>query len=449
MKKCSKCNIEKELSEFYKDKRTKSGCTSRCKDCLKIDTKEYNENNKEKRLEYKREYRKSEKHKQYQENYQREYYLNNKEDIEAKRKEYIENNKEEYIARIKAWVKNTTDKQSKYKERRRNSSYEYYLNNKEKVNAKSREYYENNKHEILINKNEYKMKRYNEDIIFRCSVNIRSSIRQCFKKNTLIYNHYVAMLIDILKKTILMNKSEIIETLGKFDNDTNFRFDALQHKYTYNNEHFISVTQFISKFHTKFDSEKWSKIKAAERGITKAEILAEWKEKNDRANIIGTSLHNYVEGYFKEEYQKIPIDKDVINRINKFNIIYSEHLHKLEPIKFEQRIFSKKYKIAGMIDSLFMYQDKIICVDWKTNKDFTDDNHPKGKYENLLYPFDFLYKNHQNEYSIQISMYMLILKEYGIDVRQGYLLHIGPETDAKIYKCLNLTELLEEYLNKE
>jgi membrane-associated protease RseP (regulator of RpoE activity) len=39
-----------------------------------------------------------------------------------------------------------------------------------------------------------------------------------------------------------------------------------------------------------------------------------------------------------------------INRINKFNVIYAKHLHKLEPLKFEVRVFSKKWKIAGMID---------------------------------------------------------------------------------------------------
>lgn len=37
-KKCSKCNIEKDVSEFNKSNRPRDkGCVSRCRDCLKID----------------------------------------------------------------------------------------------------------------------------------------------------------------------------------------------------------------------------------------------------------------------------------------------------------------------------------------------------------------------------------------------------------------------------
>lgn len=39
MKICTKCNIEKPLSEFYKNKTKKDGLTSYCKDCKRI----YNE----------------------------------------------------------------------------------------------------------------------------------------------------------------------------------------------------------------------------------------------------------------------------------------------------------------------------------------------------------------------------------------------------------------------
>lgn len=40
MKICSKCLIEKEYSEFYKDLVQASGLTCRCKECIKLDVKE-------------------------------------------------------------------------------------------------------------------------------------------------------------------------------------------------------------------------------------------------------------------------------------------------------------------------------------------------------------------------------------------------------------------------
>lgn len=234
----------------------------------------------------------------------------------------------------------------------------------------------------------------------------------------------------------------VLSLLESYD-DPNFKFDPIKHKYTYEGEHFISVTQFISRFHKEFDQDFWSKKKAEQGGVEQSEILEQWKKINDRANEIGTATHNWIENYFNGIYQPLPTDLDVVDRINKFNKIYATHLYKLTPLKFEQRIFSRKWKIAGMIDSLFLYKDKVIIVDWKTNKNFTIRN---GYDEKLLYPFEQWDKCHLAEYSIQLSMYALILKEIGIDVKVGYLTYIGPNDDAQIHKCFDFTTLIENYL---
>lgn len=41
MKICTKCNVEKELSEFYKDKSKKDGLSSSCKECKTAQNKAY------------------------------------------------------------------------------------------------------------------------------------------------------------------------------------------------------------------------------------------------------------------------------------------------------------------------------------------------------------------------------------------------------------------------
>ena len=242
-------------------------------------------------------------------------------------------------------------------------------------------------------------------------------------------------------------KDLILEKLNDF-NDPEFKFNAKYHKYTYLDEQFISVTTFIQKFHKPFETEFWSKKKAEQAGVPQEWILKEWKHKNDYANDIGTQTHNWIEDYYNQIWKPLPSNEDVIHRINKFNKVYAKKLHKLEPLKFEVRVFSKKWKIAGMIDSLFLYKGKIYILDWKTNRDFTDDNHKKGKYEKLLEPFEDIYKNHLNEYSIQLSMYALILEEWGFEVGGAYLVHIGPgDEEAELYKVVDMREKLKSILN--
>jgi ATP-dependent exoDNAse (exonuclease V) beta subunit len=230
--------------------------------------------------------------------------------------------------------------------------------------------------------------------------------------------------------------------------DIKFEFDPVAHRYTYEGDTFTSVTRFIQQFHKPFEQDYWSKKKAEQAGVPQDWILAEWKKLNDYANEVGTDTHQWIEDYFNKIWKPLPTNPDVIHRINKFNKIYVKQLHKLEPLKFEVRVFSKKWKIAGMIDSLFVYRGKIYILDWKTNKDFTDDNHQKGTYEKLLAPFQDHYKNHLNEYSIQLSMYSLILEEWGFDVGGAYLVHIGPgDEDAELYKVVDMRDNLKLFLN--
>lgn len=240
--------------------------------------------------------------------------------------------------------------------------------------------------------------------------------------------------------------SEIRDRLTCFK-DSNFKFEPQWHRYTYGGKKYTSVTTFLKNFHKPFDQDYWSKKKSDDYGVPQEWLLEEWKEKNDRANEVGTSTHNWIEGYFNQIYQPLPTDLDVIDRINKFNRIFATHLYKLQPIQFELRIFSKKYPIAGTIDSLFLYKGKLFIMDWKTNSDFRHDDHPKGRYEKLLEPFGDFYKNHLNEYSIQVSLYALILEEWGFDIRGGYLVHFGPDSDAKIYKSQDMRDKLRGYLD--
>ena len=71
MKQCTKCKKDKDISEFYRDKRTKSELYSACKKCCYKESREYKKTHKEYLKEYRREYIK--KHKEYFREYQKKY----------------------------------------------------------------------------------------------------------------------------------------------------------------------------------------------------------------------------------------------------------------------------------------------------------------------------------------------------------------------------------------
>ena len=236
-----------------------------------------------------------------------------------------------------------------------------------------------------------------------------------------------------------MTSEEIIKILDtNYSSDKNFKFVAETHKYTYVDDVYTSVTTFLQRFHKPFKIDYWAEVKAAERGVTKDVILNEWKVTNVTSTTIGTAVHEYIENYFK-------IIKKILIYINKFNIIFANKLHKLTPVVFEQKIFSKKLKLAGTIDSIFIFEGKIYIVDLKTNKKLRSD--AEQKFEKLLKPFNKFYKNELNEYSIQLSIYAYILAEVGIKIDDLFLVHIPAEGDSKIYRATDMRNILDEYFN--
>ena len=95
MKKCSKCKEEKPLEDFNKNKRSKDGRQSSCKECKREQNKQWYENSKEKIREQKKRYRENNKEKILER--KKRYRENNKEKIRECDKRYYENNRKKII----------------------------------------------------------------------------------------------------------------------------------------------------------------------------------------------------------------------------------------------------------------------------------------------------------------------------------------------------------------
>jgi len=172
MKKCSKCHIEKPLSEFFTSKQSKDGYYPSCKKCKTQKTKEYCSNNKEKIEKYHKEYNKKNKeqisakkkiyHKLIEEK-RKKYYIENKEIISEKKKCYNIENKEKISIKKKIYGILNKDKikikNKKWYNDNRNIQLEkqkqYYIENKNKIKEYQKQYNQENKDKINDNKRKY------------------------------------------------------------------------------------------------------------------------------------------------------------------------------------------------------------------------------------------------------------------------------------------------------
>ena len=133
-KKCAKCQVEKELVEFYSNPNSKDGKHSWCKHCLK----EYRIANKDKARKAHKKWAEAnkEKNKDYYKTYHKKYYQENKE------------------------------KQLEYNKK-------YYRDNKDRISENNKKHYQENKEYYAEYNKKYQTERYNSDPDFKLSRLVR------------------------------------------------------------------------------------------------------------------------------------------------------------------------------------------------------------------------------------------------------------------------------------
>jgi hypothetical protein len=173
---CSKCKLEKDVCEFYKDSKKIGTYRAKCKLCLSEESKIYSKNNREKRNEIQKNWRKE-----------------NKEKINNYRKKYYDINPEKFILISRNY-------RLKNKEKVKNQNKTYYLKNlnyhKERlkkwieINKNHRKEYQKKWKEINRDYiKEYKKLRYKNDLIYKLITNCRNRINSFLKTKKLSKNN--------------------------------------------------------------------------------------------------------------------------------------------------------------------------------------------------------------------------------------------------------------------
>jgi hypothetical protein len=207
MKKCNKCNTDKELSEFHKDKKNLDGHSNRCKECVIKHNKERYKLNKNHILSVNKQYRDK-----------------NKKRISQERKKYYQLNSKEIKQKTSEYSKVNRESLNKKRKEKRNQD-------KDKTNKKARDYRNKNKGEINKKRNVQIKKRVLIDPIFKLSRRIRSMLNGAFKikglPKTKNLNEILGISIEELKN-YLESKFEPWMTWdnhGKYNGELNFGWD--------------------------------------------------------------------------------------------------------------------------------------------------------------------------------------------------------------------------------
>jgi hypothetical protein len=146
-KKCTKCNQEKPLSEFHKDKRGRLGRRPKCKTCETEQKKRWRQENKDKVAEREKQY--------YQENKdkiaerKKQYYQENKDKVAEQKKRWRQKNKDKIAEQMKRWRQENKDKVAEQRRR-------YRQKNKDKIAEQMKQYYQDNKDKIAEREKQYR-----------------------------------------------------------------------------------------------------------------------------------------------------------------------------------------------------------------------------------------------------------------------------------------------------
>lgn len=238
---------------------------------------------------------------------------------------------------------------------------------------------------------------------------------------------------------------EVRERFSAWTDDSRFAFDEPSHTYTHGKRRLSSVSSFIARFYEEFDTDVIAERTAIKRGVSKTELLQEWKETNEVACDLGHDVHYYIECDMTGQPLPTFGEQQRNDRIKAYLDLKEDHLKDLEVVFAELRVFDLELGLAGTVDGLYWDGEAVRMYDWKTNKKMTHDDDPNGRWKKMYWPWDDQWDNKLNHYSIQLSMYRYILKRGGIDVPVSRLYHFPPEGGYVQYDCKDYTERIEEY----
>ena len=199
-------------------------------------------------------------------------------------------------------------------------------------------------------------------------------------------------------------------------------------------------------------------------GMSKEEILAQWKVKSDNACEFGTNVHAFGESmfyYMTNQPEKIlpecqdQFDEDGPHPANpqeeaivKF---WDDLPENFVPVLAETKVFNRNgTQYAGTFDILFYYVEEIesqknglIIFDYKTNEDL----YKNYRGQKLLWPFQDMLDQNASYYTLQLGCYQVPLENLGYRVIGRRLIWVRPDGTYEKVKIDPIADRIRQALN--
>lgn len=216
-------------------------------------------------------------------------------------------------------------------------------------------------------------------------------------------------------------------------------FDAARHTYTLDGQPLASVSSVVKRVVPEFDAATKAAEIAARDGREAAEILAEWEAKREAALARGNALHDYI-----LMAETVRPDEETLPEMTAWRRWRENTGAHLVPHWMEWKIGDAQLGIGGTLDALMWNADRgaYELWDWKTGKGFWSNSRWP-----LLEPFSDLGNCELSRYSLQVSLYWLILeRNTDLPVRSAHILYLSPDGFFYPYEALDLRERLRAWL---
>lgn len=225
--------------------------------------------------------------------------------------------------------------------------------------------------------------------------------------------------------------------------------DKRAHRYSLDGVELRSVGSVVKSLQVPFDADYWAPKCVRKCGVkTAEEVKALWAAKSQKALALGKLVHAAMEaemrGVEREDRREPPA-------LRSWLLWWEGAQRNLEFLALERKIGDVELGIAGTLDTLFQSRvtGKNHLFDWKTGEEFHATSPHDKKF---LPPFDDLDDCQLTQYSMQLSLYRLILERDGESGLLGDSWVVWLPTggaQAAPYRAIDLRKRLEWWLLRQ